>query len=395
MSIRTTGMPDHRADSLNQRAWPSDPDADRLASLAALTMSRQQPGLVLPSLAGIPSSHSYTQGGNSAVKLARSLTTLGLGSREIWERNNGNLSTFIRNSLDVWLNSLGVAELADHVSFDFAIVDALDTSSGTEAPEGRLLILLETSDGCGFITIGKQIDELEMEKEGLGQAFYAVLTDTLYSWMRTYDIHDAEQYVDRWRESIEMDMESDDDDSTEKENFDKYCKENGISLPDIEGAMPTCLRGGRPNHKAGSQKRSISLLQQHRQGPYREWIEPVLAMATIRQTRWKPEGVVREIVQDDFDDGPLPSWIVAFSDHDPITQAFDEERQNVYEVSHSPLWLDSFDPGDTSDVRRVLTYVQRFVEVNRNVVQLQKAIEKGSSHASTNRPELDDELRAP
>jgi len=396
MSSRTPGMPDHRDHSLKESGQPSDPATDRLASLAALTMSRQNPGLVLPSLTGIPTSYSYTQGGDSSLKLARSLAALGLGSPEIWESNNGNIATFIRNSLNAWLQKLGVAELDNYVCFDFAIVDNIDTSWGSEAPEldEKLLILLETSDGTGFITIGKQIEELEQAKQGLGQAFYDVLMSTLYSWMRIYDLHDAEQYVGRWRESIEMNMESASDDSEEEQSFDEYCVANDIHLPDIEGAFPACLRGGQPIRKAGSLKRSISLLQQHRQGPYSEWIEPVLAMAAIRQTKWIPSGPVLPLIQDGFDDGPLASWIVAFTDHDPVTQAFDEEAQSVNECTHAPFWLEAFDPGDVSDVRRVLTYVQRFVELNRNLVQLRKAFEKGSSDGSTDKPELVDELRA-
>ncbi len=77
-----------------------------------------------------------------------------------------------------------------------------------------------------------------------------------------------------------------------------------------------------------------------------------------------------------------------------MAQAVDDEMQNAFEVSHAPVWVESFDPANLSEVHRVLTYVQRFVEVNRNLVKLQNAIERGSSNGSTNRLELDDELRA-
>ena len=132
MSRRTQGMPDHRDDSVKQIRQPSDPAADRLATLAALTMFRQSPGLVLPSLTGIPTSYSYTDGGDSVFKFARSLATLGLGSPEMWESENGNLSTFSRNALNVWLKSLGADELRSHVWFDFAIVESLHTSYGDQ-----------------------------------------------------------------------------------------------------------------------------------------------------------------------------------------------------------------------------------------------------------------------
>lgn len=394
MSKRTPGMPDHRDHSVKQIRQQSDPAADRLATLAALTMSRQNPGLVLPSLAGIPTSYSYTDGGDSAFKFARSLATLGLGSPEMWESENGNLSTFSRNALNVWLKSLGADELRSHVWFDFAIVESLYTSYGDHAPEGKLFILLETSDGAGFITIGKQIEELEREKQGLGKAFYTVLMDIICTLMRIYNIDDAQRFADGWRECIETDMQESSDDSGEELSFTEYCAANDIDFPDIDGATPACLRGEQPFRGDGYVKRCISLLKQHRQGAYREWIEPVLAMAAVRKMKkFSSDPTISRILDDGFDAGPLPSWIVAFTEHDPITQAFDQECGTLNEYSHGPTWLEVFDPANVNDVRRVLTYVQRFVEVNRNLVRLKKAFQKGASHGSTNILELDNELR--
>jgi hypothetical protein len=395
MSRRTPGMPDHCDDNVTKVRRPSDPAADRLATLAALTMSRQNPGLVLPSLRDIPTSYNYTESGDNAVKLARSLALLGLGSPEVWEIDNGNLSTFSRNALNEWLKSVGASELQDNVWFDFAIVDSLDTSYGdSAASDGKLFILLETSDGAGFITVGEQIEELEKEKQGLGRAFYIVLMNTLYSWMQIYDIRDAEIFAERWRENIEMDMQSSSGDSGD-ESFTKYCVTNDIAFPDIEGATPACLRECYPHRKADSPKRCISLLRQHRHGKYGEWIEPVLAMAAVKQTKRVPSDPKISSASDDwFDEGPLPSWIVAFSEHDPVTQAFDEESQSLNEYTHAPVWLEAFDPADVNDVRRLLTHVQRFIEVNRNLVRLKNAFEKGVSRGSTSISELDDELRA-
>ena len=82
-------------------------DSDALASLAALTMARQSPGIVLPVIAGVPSSYAHTEGGDTAVSLASSLVALGLGSAELWQRHNGNPSLFVRGALNEWLDSLG------------------------------------------------------------------------------------------------------------------------------------------------------------------------------------------------------------------------------------------------------------------------------------------------
>ncbi len=399
MSSRTKGMPSPGSDCTIHPGIPSDNAADRLASLAALTMTRQQPGIVLPALAGIPTSYSYTQGSDTALLLARSLVALGLGTAKLWTSLNGNISLFIRNSLNEWLKTIGVVTLRNHVSFDFAIVDDLDVASSERlaANKGKLLILLETSDNCGFITIGDQVDLLEKLQKGLGVAFYETLRRSLCTWMRPYDVTDAEAFAERWKESIEMDMETgtgDGDDTDEEMSFEEYCRTRDIDFPDVEAAKPACLRDGTRRQKSSSRTRHLSLLKQHRHGVYSAWIEPVLAMAAVRHPGREESNALRAQLEDCWEDSPLPNWIVAFRDHDPITQAFDEESQTVYECSHAPTWLDSFDPSDVADVRRVLTYVQRFVEVNVNLVKLSKAIEKGSSHGSTNRSEFDDELRA-
>ncbi len=112
------------------------------------------------------------------MALSASLVQLGLGSAELWQRHRANPSLFVRGALNEWFESLGAAELEQHVSLDFAIVDDLD---GVRAEQGKLFILLETSDGCGFLSVGKALRRLEEEEAGLGRSFYIVLERTLLS----------------------------------------------------------------------------------------------------------------------------------------------------------------------------------------------------------------------
>ncbi len=145
-----------------------------------MTLARQSPGIVLPNIASVPSSYAHTEGGDTAVSLAASLVALGLGSAELWQRHDGNPPLFVRSALNEWLDSLGASELDEHISLDFAIVDNLDDLK----PEQRkLFILLETSDGCGFLAIGKALARLEQEEAGLGRSFYIVLARALNQWM--------------------------------------------------------------------------------------------------------------------------------------------------------------------------------------------------------------------
>jgi hypothetical protein len=348
-----------------------------------MTMARQSPGLVLPSISQIPTSYTHTQGADSTLALARSLVKLDIGSRGLWERHNGNFSLFIRSSLNQWLGDIGALQLRGSVDIDLAIVDVIQ---GVEPKEkGNLFILLETSDGCGFLRIGKALELLEKEHAGLGRAFYIVLTLTMNSWVDVYDVKNAEFYVERWKESVEMDIEG-------EESFEDHCRTNDLTFPDLASVTPACAKDISLYKESRRLNRSIDLLKKHRGGKYAEWIDPVLVMAALRKPK---RGLNHQDVDGAWDDGPLPNWIVAFEAHDPITQAFDDESQSMNEAMHAPTWFDSFDPTDPNDVKTVLNYVQNFVMVNQQIVKLAKCFEKVSkTSGSTHKSEFDDELRA-
>src|ERR1039457_5965760 len=104
-----------------QRA--ADPNAERLASLAAMTMARQTPGLVLPFINTVPTSFTYTKGEDKTLTLARTLVEMGLGSVELWKRFNGNISRFIRDSISAWLSDIGADEMNNEVDVDLAVFE--------------------------------------------------------------------------------------------------------------------------------------------------------------------------------------------------------------------------------------------------------------------------------
>ena len=252
---------------------------------------------------------------------------------------------------------------------------------------GKLFILLETSDGCGFIAIGRALNLLEKEEAGLGRAFYIVLMRTMGLWMDIYELTRTECFLEQWKESIEMDIE---DGDVSEESFQKYCTDHEFTFPDLKAATPSCVRDIDFRKEHRRLKTSIDLLKRHSNGKYAEWIEPVLAMASIPQTE---RGMDYRDIDGIWDDGPLPNWIVAFESHDPITQAFDEERQHMFESSHAPTWIDSFDPSSANDVKRVLNHVRSVIEVNRQLVDLARTIERSTSLAGTDQSQFNQELR--
>lgn len=358
-------------------------DAERLAALAAMTFSRQNPGLILPAIADIPSSYTHVRGGDTTVALARSLVQLGLGSPELWKRHNANPSLFIRGAINEWLESLGANTLDQEVHIDLAITEELDDF---RPEEGKFIILIETSDGCGFLAVGRAIGLLENEEAGLGRAFYIVLMRAMNLWMEIYDLPRTECFLDQWKESIEMDIEAD----ASEEAFQQYCNEHGFTFPDLKGATPPCVRDISFHKERWRVGHSLGLLRKHRNGKYAEWIEPVLRLASFRKTE---RGMDYQDIDGIWDDTPLPNWVVAFEPHDPITQAFDEEREHMYESSHAPTWIDSFNPSDENDVKRVLNHVRSVVLVNRQLVNLSLAIDRSTDSGSTDQSQFDNQLR--
>jgi hypothetical protein len=205
-------------------------------------------------------------------------------------------------------------------------------------------------------------------------------------WMDVYDLERTRYYLDNRKESIEQDIECPGD--VTQEAFDQYLKEHDVDFPDLDAAIPQCAK----NLTRKEYRSAKALLVKHRRGRYSEWIEAVLAMDSIRQAKDTqcPGGF-----EGNWDDGPLPTWVLAFGQRDAIGQAFDEEAGGMNECSHAPTWINTFDPADKKDVRRVLERVRGFVMVNRQIVKLSKLFEKRrKSLGHTHQPQIHGQLRA-
>ena len=349
-------------------------------------MQRQAPGLLLPANLTVPSSFSFVRGDDKALPLARSLVELGIGSVAAWNKHGGNCSLFVRSALSEWLQESGADTLRDNVDLNLAIVDDVDN---LEAAPGKLFILVETEDGCGSLEVGKALDALEKEEAGLGRAFYDTLVHGICRWLHVYDLEAARCFVERWKESIEMDMEPRQDGTATEESFVDYCDAHDIVFPDIERGIPQCVRAGRlpsPTKRASS----LALLRSHRSGPYAEWIAPVLEIVAARCA---PRRSIEEDLRI-WDDAPCPNWLLSFYRNDPVSFAFDEEAQTWNECSRAPTWIERFDPANVAEVKSVLSHVRHLLRINVLLVQLSEALKRSFAHGNACQDRLDDELRA-
>jgi hypothetical protein len=207
---------------------------------------------------------------------------------------------------------------------------------------------------------------MEKHASGLGADFYTVFCSTLYRWMRIYDHTDAEMFVERWTESIDYDP------SSEGMTLEEYCVANEIYIPDVEGSIPHPVKNSK-----GRAETAVRRLRKHADGRFGEAVKSLLDMWSIRPQINTKKAAAR--LDFEWDDAPLPTWVVFFDENDAVNQCFDEEAAAYYECSHEPTWFHVFDVTDTAALRQVLKEVERFVRVIQGLVRLNELFRKGEA----------------
>lgn len=336
-------------------------DTERITSLARLNFSTQNPSFTLPRIDCQPTVYSHTFGDDISLALAESFIKLGLGTMDMWEKS-GNCTRFVSAGLDEWLREIGADALAEHVDLGFVFTTEYETE---KFENGQIFALIETSSS-GCTVIGDAIMRMEKHARGLGADFYTVLCCTLYRWMRIYDHSDAEMFVERWKESIDCDA------SSEGVTLEEYCKVSDIHFPDVEGNIPLPIRKSKARAEVAARR-----LRKHTAGRFGEWVETLLKMWAIRPTI--DTRATTRLLDFEWDDAPLPTWVVFFEEHDAVNQCFDEEASSYYECSHEPTWFRVFDVTDTAALHQVLGEVERFVRVIQGLVRLNKLFRKSEA----------------
>ena len=348
------------------------PCAIDVAALARLNFAAGQQALAIPHLRGVPASYHHMSHREAAQTIAEDVAWFGLGSLPLWRKHDGNLPGFILEAMQQWLDERGAAELREAADHGLFISDTIEEESSGETVGGSMVYFQVEARACGVLLLGAALAALERECAGLGTAFYDVLLGAIHRWGVSYSACEVEMYTDQWRESIEMDMQRENDLTL---TVEQYCKREDIHLPDLEGGIPACVQ------RRQTTAHSFALLRKHRDGPYREWIGMLLE-ASRQKPRHLLEGRMDGL---EWDDGPLPSWLVAFENSDCVFQAFDQESQSMYECSHQPCCLWRYRPGDRQALRGVLRDLAGFMAFNTAVAGLGALIDQWRKQ-NANRP---------
>lgn len=347
--------------------------ADGIASSAHVRTLAPAFGQALPGLRGVPADYTHETNRELLFELCAALVREGLGSEQIWKEARGSAIRFAQVAIASGIGAERDKLLARNVEYHLAVTDALE-QYGNDVPldSGKLAVLIECT-GAGFLKIGPAIEALEAEAEGLGAAFYWTLTHALYKVMRLYNHDDALMYEERMREWAAQDDE---------ENQGQY------EFPEIEKALPECVRKTlkRDHHEGKGQDRA--LLRKHGKGRFKDWIGRLRRLEQLARLPLKQS---REYLEEGCcDQPPLPCLLVCFKEQDAIVACFDEESQSMLEATSEPALCVIFSPADPAEVRNALRIVARFVEINVELFSLVESIHAAEAHhgdSSFDRPE--------
>jgi len=354
---RTRGRRDQRACSLSLRQRAGTARAHGNPATTPVETLAPAFAVALPSLDGQPVKYSHEVNGEMLFELCAALVRMELGTPNLWSVCGEDPLAFAKSSIVNRIGKGTIDLLERNVEYHLEVTDVVGADSAGLST-GQLAITIHCS-GCGFLKIGPALRALEREEKGLGAAFYWTLICSLYRVMRIYDHSDAQAYEENLIEYAQED---------DPANRDQY------EFPEVEKALPECIRGSLKHKSEHWRLDSRRLLRRHRNGRYRNWIRHVEAIARLARVK------TRSFEPADYDgyyDGPpLPALLIVFEEHDAIAACFDEESQHMLEGSAEPAFCAVFTLDSAEQCSAAMRAVERFVHVNREVCELIEEIQR-------------------
>jgi hypothetical protein len=340
--------------------------ANGVAASPGITTLAPAFGQSLPTLEGLPTAYSHEFQAELVYDLCAALVREGLGTPETWRTCNESAIVFAQHAIMRGIGEERWHLLQRNVEYHLEVSDLVEREGFATALEnGRLAVTIECN-GAGYLKLGPAIDALEEEAEGLGAAFYWMLTHALYRVIRIYNHDEALHYEERMKEMAEENDEGD---------------LNQYEFPEVAKALPECIRETLTHDDKRWILQCRRLLLTCRNGKYGFWIE---RLRTIQRLSRLPVQHGRDYLEDgNYDSPPLPSLLVAFKDNDAITACFDEEGQYMLEGSSEPAVCVVFNPKKCDEVRHAVRIVAHFLAFNHAVFQLVEILQEWEKrHAS-------------
>ena len=224
---------------------------------------------------------------------------------------------FCRNSgasesARVWQGDL---RIMDH-AFDLTEQERQQVEAEMEAPP-QVLYLVGDYSAAASVPIGPTLPFLEREHELLPAAFYRVLVDDLWTWMRVYDYRAALEQAEMWMEGME----------------EEELKES--VYPNVQKSIPACLKGAEQLTYSKALRLLQRLQPKVRGSLARQLVSDVLEVHERSKGydhAW-PGKLAEEVptLQDFLSDadGCGPGCIITWHEDDEISACFDEEMSTL------------------------------------------------------------------
>jgi hypothetical protein len=315
----------------------AQPERDIVAEPAAGLAAADQlmpasAGLVLPRLNGVREVYPRLGNEATAAMVARSLLEADIARPEHWHPAQGSATKFIELSLDSWLDCHGRSKVEQNFFLTVALSDRVDPNSwraedSLALPE-KLYISVD-AESAGYVVFGPTLRLLEKVHPRFPATFYRYFMASVERWVRVYDYRDGMERVEQMREYWADEPEA------------------GYEVPDVEGAIPRCMKVKPLCRRAPRQFCATARGQKPKQ-----LIHGILDLIEKADIASRPP--LSDEVSDQLQDNnpPVPVLLAVFEKSDAIEGCFDAESQVMLEMPPEPnvvLPLNGADPGSVRE----------------------------------------------
>ncbi len=312
---------------------------------------------VMPHLHGIPTEYRFHAGERASIRLARTLVELDIADPTDWGRVRRDPTAYVEMTLNRWIDVHGGRTIRRRFNLTVTLSGLVDEYAevAEQDPDGRHLYFVLHPDSAAYVVAGPTLELLEREHTRLPATFYHVFTGALNKWARVYDHRDAEDRVEMLEEWAEG----------EEEQYE---------IADVAGSVPACIK-----RKPLSVESLRRLGGQARNTKARTLIAAALELQRASQGANRPDFTdeIREQLADS--NPPLPSVLVVFAQGDLVEGQFDDECQNMMELTPEPnlvIPLDAFDAARVQAAFTTLAAVCQTLEAACRLINLMPGNEK-------------------
>ncbi|HLY62535.1 MAG TPA: hypothetical protein VKV95_17475 [Terriglobia bacterium] len=299
----------------------NQPTAKRKAALASTRVAAADlmgvgDQLAIPRLDGVPLEHRFSAGELASITLAQTLLELDIAIAEDWVAAGHDPRAYILKTLDCWIAAHGGESIKRRFDLYVTLTDCLDgyVEGNEDNPDGSRLYLTIDADKAGYVVFKPTLELLDQTHPRAPATFFQLFAGALNNWVRVYDYRDAQDRVATLCDWIEG-----------EEDQDQY------EIPNVEGSIPPYM-----NRRQIGRRGLRKVAYQAKKKQVRAILTALLELSEISDQAKRPE-LTDEMREELCDTNPaLPSLLAVFAQNDAIEGCFDEEAQNMMEVTPEP-----------------------------------------------------------